>query len=210
MPVIKSSNILAEHWLSIAREKSTTSQLFRTAIETIGMILFFESIKEMNGLTKKRVIKTPLKQMYANFVEEKSIYLVPILRAGLGMLTGIKNVIPQAKVAHVGLYRSEETLQPNWYLDKLPKKISKHSVFFVLEPMLATGGTISTVLERIQSVGVKKIYVIGVLMSKHAKNKLERKFPDVSFRVAGIDPDLNSRGFIVPGLGDAGDRTFNM
>ena len=210
MPVIKTSNILAEHWLSIARDKNTPSQLFRTAIENIGMILFFESMKNIKGLNRKKDIKTPIKRIRVSLIDEKNIYLVPILRAGLGMLTGIKNVVPQAKIAHVGLYRSEETLQPNWYLDKLPKKNSKRSVFFVLEPMLATGGTISTVLERIKSIGVEKIHVVGVLMSEHARKKLERKFPDVNFLVAGIDPKLNSRGFIVPGLGDAGDRTFNM
>ena len=159
---------------------------------------------------KKQSIKTPLKKTHVSFIEQKNIFIIPILRAGLGMLAGIKNYVPGSKVAHVGLYRNEKTLQPHWYLDKLPKKITKRSAFFILEPMLATGGTISTVLQRIIALGADKIFVISVIISKHAKQKLENKFPNVSFHVAGIDEHLNQKGYIVPGLGDAGDRAFNM
>ncbi|MBI2995364.1 MAG: uracil phosphoribosyltransferase [Candidatus Melainabacteria bacterium] len=210
MPVIKSSNSLTTHWLNIARDKKTLSEQFRTALENIGLLLFSEAISSLDGITLKKDIKTPLKRTQAKFINQKNIYIVPVLRAALGMLTGIKSLIPEAKVAHVGLYRSIVTLKPNWYLDKLPKKTSKKSIFFVLEPMLATGGTISSVLERIKALGVSKIYVISVIVSEGAKKKLEEKFPDVRFYVAGIDPYLNSKGFIIPGLGDAGDRVFNM
>lgn len=210
MPVIKTTNILAEHWLSIARDKNTPSEQFRVAMENIGLLLFLETIDNAQGLTVKKDIKTPLKRTQASFIEQKNIFIIPILRAGLGMLAGIKNLIPGAKVAHVGLFRNEKTLQPHWYLDKLPKKITKRSTFFVLEPMLATGGTISTVLQKIINLGTDKIYVISALISEHAKKKLESKFPKIRFCVAAVDPDLNQRGYIVPGLGDAGDRAFNM
>ena len=169
-----------------------------------------EAINNVKGLTKKQSVKTPLKKTYAIFIEQKNIFIIPILRAGLGMLAGIKNYVPGSKVAHVGLYRNERTLQPHWYLDKLPKKITKRSAFFILEPMLATGGTISTVLQRISLLGTDKIFVISAIISEHAKQKLESKFPDISFYVAGIDEYLNQKGYIVPGLGDAGDRAFNM
>lgn len=210
MPVIKSSNILAESWLSIARDKRTNSEQFRTAIENIGLALFSEAIKDINTLTLKRSIKTPLKKTEGRFVDEKNIYIIPVLRAGLGMLAGIKRLVPEAKVAHVGLYRNEKTLQPHWYLDRLPKKITKRSVFFILEPMLATGGTISAVLQRVIILGAAKIFVISAIITEGTKQKLEKKFPPVRIYVAGIDPSLNSHGYIVPGLGDAGDRAFNM
>ena len=210
MPVIKTSNILAENWLSVARDKNTQSEKFKTALENIGAILFSEAINDIKGLTHKKSIRTPLKKAHVVFVEQKNIYIVPILRAGLGMLGGIKSLVPDAKVAHVGLYRNEHTLQPHWYLDKLPKKISKRSTFFILEPMLATGGTITTVLQRIIILGGFRISVISALISREAKHKLEQKFPIVNFYVAGIDPNLNSKGYIVPGLGDAGDRVFNL
>ena len=210
MPVIKSKNIISEHWLNIARDKNTNSDQFRVAMESIGLLLFLESIGELKSITNRKSIKTPLKKTQAVFVDQKNIFLIPILRAGLGMLAGIKSIVPDAKVAHVGLYRNEFTLQPKWYLDKLPKKITKRSAFFVLEPMLATGGTISTVLNRIHNLGAKKVYVISAIISEQARKKLDHKFPDVNFYVAGIDPHLNQKGYIVPGLGDAGDRTFNL
>ena len=210
MPVIKTSNLLAEHWLSIARDKNTQGDQFRKGLEQIGLLLFSEALNDSKGLTFKKDIKTPLKRTQAKFIDQKKIFIVPILRAGLGMLTSVKACLPDAKVAHVGLYRNEKTLEPHWYLDKLPKKISRYSTFFVLEPMLATAGTISTVLDRILNLGATKIYVISTLISEHAKQKLEKKFSYVKFYVAGIDPGLNQKGYIVPGLGDAGDRIFNM
>ena len=194
MPVIKTANVLAEHWLSVARDKNTQSEQFRAAIENIGSILFLEAIMDVKGLTLKKQIKTPLKKANVSFIDEKSIFLVPVLRAGLGMLAGIKKLAPEAKVAHVGLYRNEKTLQPHWYLDKLPKKITKRSTFFVLEPMLATGGTLNTVLQRIINSGVHRISVISAIISEHAKKKLEEKFPTVCIYVGGIDPEINSRG----------------
>ncbi len=210
MPVIKTSSLLVEHWLSIARDKNTQGDHFRKALEHIGLILFSEALNDVKGLAVKRDIKTPLRRTQAKFIDQKKVFIVPILRAGLGILTSVKACLPDAKIAHVGLYRNEKTLEPHWYLDKLPKKISKHSTFFILEPMLATAGTINTVLERVAGLGAKKIYVVSVLISEHAKQKLEKKFPYVKFFVAAIDPELNHKGYIVPGLGDAGDRIFNM
>ena len=210
MPVLKTSSLLVEHWLNIARDKNTQGDQFRKDLENIGLILFSEALNDVKNLTVRRDIKTPLKRMQAKFIDQKKIFLVPILRAGLGMLTSVKACVPDAKVAHVGLYRNEKTLEPHWYLDKLPKKISKHSTFFILEPMLATAGTISTVLQRVIGLGATKVYVLSTLISQHAKQKLEKKFPHVKFYVAAIDPELNQKGYIVPGLGDAGDRIFNM
>ncbi|MBI1859147.1 MAG: uracil phosphoribosyltransferase [Candidatus Melainabacteria bacterium] len=212
MSVIKSSNILTENWLSTARDKNTTPEQFRVAVENIGMILFSEAISngKVKSLISKRSVKTPLKKTQGLFIDQKHIYLVPILRAGLGMLPGVKSMVPMSKVAHVGLYRNEKTLQPHWYLDKLPRKVSKKTTFFVLEPMLATGGTITTVLQRMIALGARNIFVLSVLIAKDTMDVLAKKFPIVNFYVAGVDPTLNSKGYIVPGLGDAGDRAFNL
>ncbi len=214
MSIKETSNILAKHWLNIARDKNTSSESFRNALANLGAILFSEAINDAKNKTKslvqKKQIKTPLTKIQANIIDQKDIYIVPILRAGLGMLSGMKDLVPEAKIAHVGLYRNEKTLQPVWYLDKLPKKISKHSVFFILEPMLATGGTITTVLDRIEKLGVKNINVISALISKSTVKLLSSKFSNVNFYVGSIDPMLNSKGYIVPGLGDAGDRIFNI
>ena len=214
MAVKETKNILAKHWLNVARDKDTNSERFRNALENLGAILFSEAINDAKLKTKtllhKRFIKTPLKKMQAVLIEQKDIYVVPVLRAGLGMLSGIKNLVPEAKITHVGLYRNELTLQPVWYLDKLPKKISKHSTFFILEPMLATGGTISTVLERISGLGATNINVISALTAKSTVKLLESKFSKINFYVGAIDESLNSKGYIVPGLGDAGDRIFNI
>ena len=210
MPVIKSTNILTDHWLNMARDKNTHPEQFRTALENVGLLLFLEAISDIRSLIVKKDIKTPLKKIHVSYIEQKNIYITPILRAGLAMLSSVRNFVPVAKVAHVGLYRNERTLQPHWYLDKLPRKITKRSAFFVLEPMLATGGTICEVLNRLYSIGASKIYVLSAIISEHAKNKLENKYKDVNFLVAGVDKQLNQKGYIVPGLGDAGDRAFNM
>ena len=210
MPVIKTKSDLVESWLSVARDKKTNSEHFRAAMENIGLLLFSEAVNDAKGLAAKQYIKTPLKKTQVRYIDQKNVYIIPILRAGLSMLPGIRRLVPEAKVAHVGLYRNENTLQPNWYLDKLPKKITKRSTFFILEPMLATGGTITQVIQRIVILGSVKIFVLSALISESAKKKLEGKFPIVNFRVADIDPILNHKGYIVPGLGDAGDRAFNM
>ena len=210
MPVIKTTNILTENWLSIARDKKTPSEQFRKAIENIGVLLFSEAINDVQGLTQRKYIKTPLEKTQVKYIDQKNTYIIPILRAGLSMLPGVKNLVPEAKLAHVGLYRNENTLIPHWYLDKLPKKITKRSTFFILEPMLATGGTVTTVIQRIIILGSVKICVISAMISEAAINKLEKSFPMISFYVADIDPILNLKGYIVPGLGDAGDRAFNM
>lgn len=211
MPIIKTSNILVESWLNTARDKKTPSEQFKTALENVAMLLFSEAVNcNARNLILRKSIKTPLVKMQARFVNEHEIYIVPILRAGLGMLSGVKTLVPNAKIAHVGLYRNEATLEPHWYLDKLPKKVKKKSVFFVIEPMLATGGTITAVLRRIIILGIKKISVISALASRQAISKLTKEFPHVNFYVGEIDPSLNQRGYIVPGLGDAGDRVFNI
>lgn len=210
MPVIKTKNDLIENWLSIARDKKTNSEQFRAAMENIGLLLFAEAINEAKGLSSRTYIKTPLKKMQVRYLDQKNVYIIPILRAGLSMLSGIRKLVPDAKVSHVGIYRNEVTLQPVWYLDKLPKKITKRSTFFILEPMIATAGTINQVLQRIIILGSVKIFVISTLISEQAKKKLEQRFPMINFYVADIDPVLNQNGYIVPGLGDAGDRAFNM
>jgi len=211
MPIVKTSNILVENWLNVARDRNTQSEQFKTALENVAMLLFSEAVNHnAKNLIIRKSIKTPLKKMQARFINEHEIYIVPILRAGLGMLSGVKTLVPNAKIAHVGLYRNESTLEPHWYLDKLPKKVKKKSVFFVIEPMLATGGTITAVLRRIIILGIKKISVISALASKQAVSKLIKEFSVVNFYVGEVDPMLNSNGYIVPGLGDAGDRVFNI
>ena len=210
MPVIKTKSDLVENWLSIARNKKTNSEQFRAAMENIGLLLFAEAINDAKGLSSRTNIKTPLKKTQVRYLDQKSIYIIPILRAGLSMLSGIRKLVPDAKVSHVGLYRNESTLEPHWYLDKLPKKITKRSTFFILEPMIATAGTITQVIQRIVILGSSRIFIVSALISEQAKKKLEQKFPMVCFHVADIDPILNHKGYIVPGLGDAGDRAFNM
>ena len=210
MPVIKTKNDLIENWLSIARDKKTNSEQFRAAMESIGLLLFADAINGVKGLSERTYIKTPLKKTQVRYLDQKNIYIIPILRAGLSMLPGIRKLVPEAKIAHVGLYRNGTTLQAIWYLDKLPKKITKRSTFFILEPMIATAGTVNQVIQRIVILGSVKIFVISALISEQAKKKLEQKFPMINFYVADIDPVLNQDGYIVPGLGDAGDRAFNM
>ncbi len=210
MPVIKTKNDLIESWLSVARDKKTNSEQFRAAMENIGLMLFVDAINDVEGLTGRTQIKTPLKKTQVRYLDQRNIYIIPILRAGLSMLPGIKKLVPEAKTAHVGLYRNENTLEAYWYLNKLPKKITKKSTFFILEPMIATSGTITQVIQKIVILGSVKIFVISTLMSEQAKKKLEQKFPMINFYVADVDPILNPKGYIVPGLGDAGDRAFNM
>lgn len=210
MPVTKVDNALLENWLSVARDKNTEAKHFTHAVENIGIILLAELMKSLKTVSVKKDIKTPIQRTKAGFIDQKKIYLVPILRAGLVMLGGVKNLLPEAKIAHVGLFRTQKTLEPRWYMDKLPKKFSKHSHFIILEPMLATGGTLTAVLERMKELGMKRIYVLSVLMSKKSKTYFERKFPGVKILTAGVDTVLNEKGYIVPGLGDAGDRAFNL
>ena len=210
MPVIKSKNPLIEHWLGIARDKKTESDQFKTALESVGLILFSEAINNSLYLLGKKSIKTPLKKTQVKLIDQRNVYIIPILRAGLAMLPKIRELIPEAKVAHVGLFRNEHTLISHWYLDKLPKKITKRSTFFILEPMIATSGTITQVIQRIVILGSVRINILSAIISNAAKEKLEKRFPMLNFYVADIDPILNSKGYIIPGLGDAGDRAFNL
>jgi uracil phosphoribosyltransferase len=180
--------------------------VFRKLVTDIGTLLGYEATKDLG--TKLEKVSTPLCDTEAPVLSE-SIALVPVLRAGLGMVDGLLQVIPDARVIHIGIARNEETLQPvQYYYSKLPK-ICDRDVAFVLDPMLATGGTAIATINQIKKWGVKRIKFLCILASVQGIKILHEAHPDVDIHACGIDQELNEHGYIVPGLGDAGDRQYN-
>lgn len=205
MKAIVLNNPLIEHKLSIIRNKETGTKEFR---EIIGEIATFLCYEAMSDATLEEIeIETPMGKTKAKKLDENKYAFVPILRAGTGMLDGLVKVIPNAKIGHVGLYRNEETLKPVRYYYKMPKDIANREVI-VLDPMLATGGSASDTITMLKEDGVKKIKFLCVISAPEGIKKLEELHPDVQIFTASIDEKLNDIGYIIPGLGDAGDRIF--
>ena len=205
MPNIFISNHpLIQHKLSLLRDKHTSPKEFRALVSELGTLLCYEATRDLPLITKE--IETPLMKMSANKIQEQ-IALVPILRAGLGMVDGIWNLMPTACVIHIGLYRDEETLKPVEYYNKLPKY---HAIrqCLILDPMLATGGSAVAVADILKKWGAKKIKFIGLIGAPEGINNLQTAHPDIDVHLAAIDYKLNEHGYILPGLGDAGDRQF--
>lgn len=199
------NNPLIEHKLSIIRDKNTGTKEFR---EIIGEIATFLCYEAMSDATLEEVeIETPLCKTKVKKLNENKYAFVPILRAGTGMLDGLIKAIPNAKIGHVGLYRDEETLKPIRYYYKMPKDIASREVI-VLDPMLATGGSASDTITMLKDDGVKKIKFLCIISAPEGIEKLKELHPDVQIYTACVDEKLNDIGYILPGLGDAGDRVF--
>lgn len=198
-------NPIIEHKLSIIRNKNTGTKEFREIITEIAIFLCYEAMKDAK--LKEVEIETPLCKTNAKVLEENNYAFVPILRAGTGMLDGLLQVIPNAKIGHIGLYRNEETLEPVKYYYKMPKDISNREVL-ILDPMLATGGSAADTIKCLKEDGVKKIKFLSIISAPEGIKKLNEEYPDVELYTAAIDEKLNEHGYILPGLGDAGDRIF--
>ncbi len=205
MEPIVLNNSLIKHKLAVIRNKNTGTKEFREIIGEIATLLCYEAMKDAKLSTVK--IETPICEMEAEMLDENQYAFVPILRAGTGMLDGLINVIPNAKIGHIGLYRNEETLKPVKYYYKMPKDIQNREVI-VLDPMLATGGSAVDAITMLKEDGVKHIKFLSIISAPEGIKKLAEVHPDVQLYTACIDKSLNDVGYIVPGLGDAGDRIF--
>ena len=205
MKAIELKHPLIEHKLAILRDKKTGTKEFREIISELGELLCYEAMKdaELNEIE----IETPIQKMTAHVINEDKYAFVPILRAGTGMLDGIINMVPNAKIGHIGMYRDEETFKPNVYFFKVPKDIEKRDVI-ILDPMLATGGSGLDAIELLKEKGVKNIKFLCIIAAPEGIKRIEEKHPDVQIYCAHIDEKLNEHAYIVPGLGDAGDRIF--
>lgn len=196
---------LVAHKLSLLRDKNTPPQLFRTLISEITMFLVIEATKNL-PLSQKKV-ETPLERIEGHEIAERKPVFAPILRAGLGMLSGALQVIPVAKIAHIGIYRNEETLKPQLYYFKIPPEAQERR-FFILDPMLATGGSLSFAITKLKEHGITKISCLTVIAAPEGIDLLKKNHPDITVYSAALDRKLSQSGFILPGLGDAGDRLF--
>ena len=202
--VSESKHPLVKHKLTLMRKSSTKPKKFRELIREVTMLLAYEATADL-GIAEKEV-DTPMGTAVGSELSEK-IGLIPILRAGLGMVDGIWEMMPGAEVWHIGLYRDEETLQPVSYYNKLPTNPTVQ-VCLVLDPMLATGGSAIATIDILKEWGAERIKFMGLLAAPEGIAALQKAHPDVPIHVAQIDSHLNDIGFIVPGLGDAGDRQF--
>lgn len=196
---------LIKHKMAILRDKDTETKKFRELIEEITTVMTYESMKDVE-LTPVEV-ETPLERTVQYKIKEESIAIVPILRAGLGMVNGVHRVFPTACVGHIGMYRDEETLEPHEYYCKLPEGIERKTVFLV-DPMLATGGSAADAISALKKRGCKNIKFMAIIGAPEGINKVAAAHPDVKIYVAALDRKLNENGYILPGLGDAGDRLF--
>jgi uracil phosphoribosyltransferase len=202
--VFESSHPLIAHKLSRLRDKDTEPKKFRELVREIAGLLAYEATADLQTMPCE--IETPLARMTAATLKEK-IGLVPILRAGLGMVDGIWELMPSAEVWHIGLYRDEDTLKPVQYYNKLPVEPTV-SVCLILDPMLATGGSATATADLLKKWGVKKIKYVGLIGAPEGIRAMQESHPDVPIHLAAVDDHLNERAYIVPGLGDAGDRQF--
>jgi uracil phosphoribosyltransferase len=202
--IFASDHPLVAHKLSRLRDKDTEPQKFRELVREISALLAYEATADLAVV--RRDLETPL-AMVTGFELQERIGLVPILRAGLGMVEGFWELMPSAEVWHIGLYRDERTLKPVEYYNKLPLEPTV-SVCLVLDPMLATGGSATATVEVLKRWGVRKIKFVGLIGAPEGIQRLQEAHPDVPIHLAAIDQRLNDKGYILPGLGDAGDRQF--
>ena len=205
MKPIELKHPLIEHKLSILRDKNTGTKEFREIAGEIAMFLCFEATKDAN--LEEVEIETPIQKTTGKMLDENKYAFVPILRAGMGMVDGIIQIIPGAKIGHIGMYRDEKTLEPVNYYFKVPNDIKNREVI-ILDTMLATGGSANDAIELIKKQGVKKIKFLSIIAAPEGLKAVTSKNPDVQIYCAKIDSHLNEIGYIVPGLGDAGDRIF--
>ncbi|MDA1329840.1 MAG: uracil phosphoribosyltransferase [Chloroflexi bacterium] len=200
----ESTHPLIKHKITLLRDKETEPKKFRELVREVSALLAYEATEDLQVSSK--TVFSPMGEADGSELKE-TIGLVPILRAGLGMVEGIWELMPEAQVWHIGLYRDEETLQPVQYYNKLPNETTV-GVCLVLDPMLATGGSAAATIDILKKWGVKKIKYLGILGAPEGIKHLQEKHPDVPIYLAAVDERLNEIGYIVPGLGDAGDRQF--
>lgn len=203
--VVVMDHPLIAHKIGIIRRKETGTREFRDMVSEIGALITYEATKDLK--LQDVEIETPICKTNVKELAGKKLAVIPILRAGLGMVEGVLTMIPSAKVGHIGLYRNEETLEPVEYYCKIPKDCSERDVF-VVDPMLATGGSAIAAIQMLKNRGVKNMRFLCVIAAPEGVKKLQEAHPDIDIYIGALDEHLNENGYIVPGLGDAGDRIF--
>jgi uracil phosphoribosyltransferase len=196
---------LVQHKLGLLRDQTTPTQVFRQLVDEVTLLLTYEVTKDL--ATEEVEIETPLERTSVQRISGKKVAVCPILRAGIGMLDGVLSLISGARVGFIGLYRNEETLEPVEYYVKLPQDIAERDVI-LLDPMLATGNSTAHAVKLVKDAGASSVRLISIIAAPEGIANIEAAYPDVQIVVAAIDRGLNERGFIVPGLGDAGDRLY--
>ena len=196
---------LIQHKLALMRDKNTSTKDFRELVNEVATLMVYETTKDLPLV--KRTIETPVATADFNVLADTPITLVPILRAGLGMVDGVINLVPAARVGHIGLYRDPKTLEPVEYYCKLPED-SENRELLILDPMLATGGSASAAINFIKQRGCHHMRLVNLIAAPEGIARIQKDHPDVDIYVAALDDHLNDHGYIVPGLGDAGDRLF--
>ena len=196
---------LVQHKLSYLRDKDTPTVLFRELVEEITLLLTYEATKDM--ATEDAEIETPLERMTGQRISGKKVAVCPVLRAGMGMLDGVLSLVPSARVGFIGLYRDEETLEPVQYFVKLPVDLAERDAM-ILDPMLATGHSSCAAIDVVKEAGAQAVTLVCIVSAPEGIEEVHRQHPDVHIVCASVDRGLNERGYIVPGLGDAGDRLY--
>ena len=203
--VFEFTHPLIQHKITILRDKNTGTNEFRSVVEELGMLMGYEALSDLP--LEDVEIETPIEKCYSPVIAGRKLAIVPILRAGLGMVPGILALTPSAKVGHIGMYRDEETHEPHEYFCKLPKPIEERTIV-VTDPMLATGGSAVDAINLIKQRGGKKIKFICIIGAPEGVKRLHEAHPDVEVYIGHLDRQLNENAYICPGLGDAGDRIF--
>jgi uracil phosphoribosyltransferase len=203
--VVEVTHPLVQHKLGLLRDTATPTQMFRQLVNEVTLLLTYEATKDL--ATEEVEISTPLERMTVQKISGKKVAVCPILRAGVGMLDGVLSLIPGARVGFIGLYRNEETLEPVEYYVKLPADIADRDVI-LLDPMLATGNSTGAAVATVKAAGAQSVRLIAIIAAPEGIDRLQGEHPDVAIVVAAIDRGLNEKGYILPGLGDAGDRLY--
>jgi uracil phosphoribosyltransferase len=199
------SHPLVQHKLSILRDRETPTKIFKELVDEIAMLMVYEATSDL--ALEEIVVETPLERATGHRVSGKKLTLVPILRAGLGMVEGVYRLVPGARVGHIGLYRDHDTLEPVDYYFKVPNDAAERD-FFLLDPMLATGGSAAAAVNSLKRAGATRIRFMCLVAAPEGVTRLAVEHPDVLVYCAALDRELNEHGYILPGLGDAGDRLF--
>lgn len=196
---------LIQHKITLLRDENTGTRDFRNLVEEVAMLMSYEVLRDLP--MEEIEVKTPLGVAKSNVISGKKLTLIPILRAGLGMADGVLRLVPSARVGHVGVFRDEETLEPQEYYCKLPDDIERRQAV-ILDPMIATGGSASAAVNFLKNRGCTDIKLVSIIAAPEGLERLEEEHPDIHIYTGSIDTGLNENGYIIPGLGDAGDRIF--
>ena len=204
-PVTEVTHPLVQHKLGLLRDTTTTTQMFRQLVNELTLLLTYEATKDLAD--EEIEIETPLERTTARRISGKKVAVCPILRAGVGMLDAVLSLVPGARVGFIGLFRDEETLEPVEYFVKLPGDIADRDVI-LLDPMLATGNSTAAAIETVRRAGATSVRLIAIIAAPEGIARVHGEYPDVPIVVASVDRGLNDKGYILPGLGDAGDRLY--